>query len=429
MGLIEALESPDKERRGPVPALRSRPFRLFWFGQMISLTGTWVQAVAQQWLVLQITHSAFQVGLIVTVQFLPLLLLVLFTGPVADRMDKRLLLLLTQAASLILAATLATLTLFHVVQYWHILLIAAALGTVNAFYTPARQSFVPELVERDDLLNAVALNSVIFNGARVAGPALGGLLYAATGPAIAFYVNAGSYLAVIAGLLMIAPLRREQKVQSEPSGYVEALLEGFRYIRNNVRVMVILALVGVASLFALNFTTLLPVFSKFVLHLSSSGFGVLLTAQGAGSLLASVTLSLWSRQEFARRLIYGGAFAFLILELVFAMARSYPLALALLLPTGFFMTLFTTTANSRVLSLTPASLQGRVMSVYSLMFLGVTPIGSLLAGAVAERWGAPVAFLLGAGITLLVTAVIWGWRGRNRGTPAAASQPSVASSS
>jgi MFS family permease len=208
---------------------------------MISLSGTWVQSVAQQWLVLQLTHSAFKVGLIVTVQFLPLLVLVLFAGAVADRVDKRLLLLVTQVLSMILAAILGTLVLLHVVRYWHIVLIAAGLGTINAFYVPGRQSFVPELVERENLLNAVALNSAIFNGARVVGPAVGGLLYAAAGPAWAFYINSASYLAVIVGLFMIKRVRTADTAPRDPGTYAAALGEGFRYIGRNTRVLVILA--------------------------------------------------------------------------------------------------------------------------------------------------------------------------------------------
>jgi MFS family permease len=393
---------------------------------MISLTGTWVQSVAQQWLVLEITHSAFKVGLITTVQFLPLLVLVLFAGAVADRVNKKTLLLVTQVVSLILAATLGTLALLHAIQYWQILLIAAGLGTVNAFYVPARQSFVPELVERDHLLNAVALNSAIFNGARVVGPAVGGLLYAATGPAWAFYINAASYLAVIAGLLMIRTGRRQAQRPREPRTFLADLGEGFNYIFRHVRVMVILSIVGVASLFALNFTTLLPVFAKFDLNLSSTGFGILLAVQGAGSLTAAVVLSVWSRQDLARRLIYGGAFTFLILEIAFAFTRSFSAALALLFPIGFAITICTTTANSRVLDLTPGHLQGRVMSVYSLMFLGMTPFGSLLAGAVAERWGATTAFVLGAGVTLAFTLAVFVLRGRTRDRPSSGEVTGVA---
>lgn len=421
IGRLRLISQDESDATPRLPALQSRDFRLFWFGQLISLTGTWVQSVAQQWLVLELTHSAFDVGLIVTVQFLPLLLLVLFTGPVADRVDKRNLLLVTQVGSMLLAAILGTLALTHTIQYWHILVIAAGLGIINAFYTPTRQSFVPELVPRDHLLNAVALNSTIFNGARVVGPAVGGVLYGATGPAIAFYVNSASYLAVIAGLLLIRPNRRaDVKQERSPTGYVADLLEGFRWIGENTRVLVILLLVGIASLFALNFQTLLPVFARFDLHLSSSGFGVLLAAQGAGSMTGAVALAFFTKREFARRLIYSGAFTFLILELIFSFVRIYAVAIALLFPIGLAITLFTTTANTRVLSLTPNALQGRVMSVYSLMFLGVTPIGSIIAGAVAERFGAPTAFIGGAAITLVATAIIFVIRTRGR-DPAPAS--------
>lgn len=406
--------APRTTRAARLPALRSRPFRLFWFGQMISLTGTWIQSVAQQWLVLVLTRSPFQVGLIVTVQFLPLLLLSVFVGPLTDRMDKRALLLITQVGSGLLAALLGTLALTHVVRYWHVLLIAAGLGIIQVFYVPARQSFVPQLIDREHLLNAVALNSAIFNAARVVGPAIGGLLYGLTGPAWAFYINAASYLAVIAGLLLIKPVGAEGSRQRTTT-YRADLVEGLRYIRDDSRVMTILAIVGVASLFALNFQTLLPVFARFNLRLGSSGFGVLLAFQGAGSLLGAVVLSIWSRQDRARRLVYGGAFTFLILELIFAFVGNFGLAVALLFPIGFAITLCTTTANSRVLDLTPAHLQGRVMSVYSLMFLGMTPIGSLAAGAVAERWGASAAFALGAGITLAFTVTIFTVRSRLRG--------------
>jgi len=178
--------------------------------------------------------------------------------------------------------------------------------------------------------------------------------------------------------------------------------------------MVILLLVGVTSLFALNFTTLLPVFARFVLHETSTGFGVLLAAQGAGSLLAAIVLSFWMKRSLARRFIYGGAIVFLTLEFALAFAHSFPVALAILLPAGFFMTVFTVTSNSTVLGLTPANLQGRVMSVYSLMFLGVTPVGSLFAGAVAQRFGAAAAFALGAGISLIVTIAVYLWRLRGR---------------
>jgi MFS family permease len=394
--------------------LQSRSYRLFWLGQMISLVGTWVQSVAQQWLVLQLTHSAFDVGLIVTVQFLPVLLLSLFVGPLTDRVDKRMLLLLTQVAAGLLAVVLGTLALTHQVQFWHVLLIALGLGIIQAFYVPARQAFVPELVPREHLLNAVALNSAIFNGARVLGPAIGGLLYGFTGPAWAFYINGASYIAVIAGLIMIRSRPVSGATSRRSSTYLADLREGLDYVRRSGSVRVILLLIGVASLFALNFQTLLPVFAKFDLKLTSSGFGTLVAFQGAGALVGAILLSIWSKPQLAKRLVYGGAFTFLVLELVFGFVRSFPLAAALLVPIGFSITLFTTTANSRILDLTPASLQGRVMSVYSFLFLGMTPLGSLAAGAIAQKWGATSAFVLGGGITLIFTLVVFMLR-RNAG--------------
>jgi MFS family permease len=388
-----------------LPALRHRDFRLFWFGQLISLTGTWVQSIAQQWLVLELTGSAFQLGLVTTVQFTPLLLLSLVGGAVTDRLPKRNLLLATQVIAGMLALTLGILIQTGLVRYWMVLLMAGLLGTVNAFYVPARQAFVPELVEKEDLLNAVALNSTIFNGARVVGPAIGGLLIASVGLALNFYINAASYLAVIIGLLLIRP--RPVAATARERTIWQTMREGLRYIVATPVVFTILALVGVASLFALNFTTLLPIFARGVLHVNSDGFGFLAAALGLGALMGAIFLAFFNRRDLARRLIYTGAFVFTIAEILFAISRSYPVSAALLIVVGFFMTLFTTTANTRVLSLTPPALQGRVMSVYSLMFLGMTPFGSFLAGLVAQRFGAPSALIAGSAITLAFTIFVF----------------------
>src|SRR5947209_3934154 len=230
---------------------------------MVSLTGTWIQSVAQQWLVLELTGSAFKLGLVTTIQFTPLLILSLVGGAVADRFSKRNLLLVTQAISALLALLLGILVKTGIVQYWQVLVIAGMLGTVNAFYTPARQAFVPELVDKESLLNAVALNSAIFNAARVIGPALGGLLVANIDLSLNFFLNAASFLAVIASLLLIHP----RKVETRDRGkLLRNVVEGLEYVVATPVVYTILALVGVASLFALNFTTLMPVFARYVLH-------------------------------------------------------------------------------------------------------------------------------------------------------------------
>lgn len=388
-----------------MPALASRDFRLFWFGQQVSLIGTWIQSVAQQWLVLKLTGSAFDLGLVTTIQFTPMLLLALIGGAISDRVSKRDLLLATQVISAVLALLLGLLVQTGRVQFWQILVFASILGTVNAFYVPARQAFVPELVSKDALMNAVALNSAIFNGARVMGPAIGGVLIATLGLALNFYLNAISFLAVIAGLLLIHP--RPVPAERRGQRLTENIAEGLHYIVEAPPVYTILALIGVASLFALNFTTLMPVFARYILHVGSDGYGFLMASMGVGSLTGAIALAFFNRRDLARRFIYTGSFVFLVAEILFGLSRLYSLSVALLVIVGFFSTLFTTTSNTRVLSLTPPQLQGRVMSVYSLLFLGVTPFGAFLSGVVAQRYGAPVALAGGAAITLMFTLAVF----------------------
>lgn len=381
------------------PALQFRDFRLFWFGQLISLTGTWIQSVAQQWLVLELTGSAFKLGLVTTVQFTPLLILSLVSGAIADRVRKRNLLIATQVISAMLALGLGILVRTGAVQYWHVLVFAGALGIVNAFYTPARQAFVPELVDKDTLLNAVALNSAIFNGARVVGPAVGGILVASVGLSLNFFLNAASYIAVIGMLLLITPKPGRPAPQGQRLW--NNVQEGLRYIVATPVVYTILMLVGVASLFALNFTTLMPLVARYVLHVGSDGFGFLMASMGVGSLTGAICLAFLKRRDLARPLILTGCIVFTAAEIALAVSRIFPVSVALLVVIGFSSTLFTTTANTRILSTTPSELQGRVMSVYSLMFLGMTPFGSVLSGLVAQHWGTPLALILGGAITLI----------------------------
>ncbi|MDQ2742723.1 MAG: MFS transporter [Chloroflexota bacterium] len=412
---------PGSAMSATMPALRSRDFRLFWFGQLVSLSGTWIQSVAQQWLVLKLTGSAFDLGLVTTVQFTPLLLISLISGAVADRVSKRNLLLVTQVISGLLAVLLGMLVATGTVQYWHVLVIAGMLGTVNAFYTPARQAFVPELVEKDALMNAIALNSAIFNAARVVGPAIGGILIASLGLSLNFFLNAASYLAVIASLLLIRP--RPVEASRKEERLLQNVAEGLQYIMATPVVLTILSLVGVASLFALNFTTLMPVFARFVLHVGSDGYGFLMASMGVGSLAGAISLAFFNRRSLTRIFIYAGAIALTIFETIFALSRIYPLSVGLLVIVGLSSTLFTTTANTRILSLTPSHLQGRVMSVYSLMFLGMTPFGSFLAGLVAQHFGAPTALIAGAIITFIFTLAMFMYR-RGHRTP----EPATATS-
>jgi MFS family permease len=404
-----------------LPALQYRDFRLFWVGQLISLTGTWIQSVAQQWLVLELTGSAFKLGLVTTVQFTPLLLLSLVGGAIADRFPKRDLLLATQVVSLILALGLGILVKTGTVQYWHVLVFAGMLGTVNAFYTPARQAFVPELVDRETLLNAVALNSAIFNGARVVGPAVGGILVASVGLSLNFFLNAASYVAVIWMLLLITP--RPVRPAVEGQRLWHNVREGLGYIVATPVVSTILVLVGVASLFALNFTTLMPLVARYVLHTGSDGFGFLMASMGVGSLTGAISLAFLKRRDLARPLILTGCIVFTIGEIALALSRAFPLSVGLLVLIGLTSTLFTTTANTRILSLTPPELQGRVMSVYSLMFLGMTPFGSVLSGLVAQHWGTPPALIIGGAVTLAFAVGLLVFRPEQRRARAAGEQP------
>jgi MFS family permease len=395
-----------------MPALQSRDFRLFWFGQMISMTGTWIQSVAQQWLVLKLTGSAFALGLVTTVQFTPLLLMALFSGAIADRVSKRELLLATQVASLILALVLGVLVQSGTVRYWHVLVIAAMLGIVNAFYTPARQAYVPELVPREALMNAVALNSAVFNAARVLGPAVGGVLIAVLGLSLNFYLNALSFVAVIIGLLLMAPRPVQESRRSER--LLVDVKEGIDFISSTSTVLVILLLIGVASTFALNFSTLLPLIARYVLHVGSEGYGFLSASSGLGSLSAAIGLAFITRRDLTRVFIYAGAIGLTVAEIFVGFSRTFPLTVGLLVVIGVTQTFFTTTANTTVLSMTPSHLQGRVMSVYSLMFLGTAPFGSFMAGLVAQRFGAPAALILGGAITLVFTVVVFFIRRRQQ---------------
>lgn len=401
-----------------LPALQFRDFRLFWVGQLISLIGTWIQSVAQQWLVLELTGSAFKLGLVTTVQFIPVLVLSLVSGAIADRFPKRNLLIVTQVISGLLALGLGILVRTGAVQYWHVLAFAGALGIVNAFYTPTRQAFVPELVDKETLLNAVALNSAIFNGARVVGPAVGGILVATVGLSLNFFLNAVSYLAVIGMLLLITPRPARSMVQGQRIW--SNVKEGLSYIVATPVVYTILMLVGVASLFALNFTTLMPLVARYMLHSGSDGFGFLMASMGIGSLTGAISLAFLKRSDLSRPLILTGSIVFTSAEILLALSRSFSLSVVILVVIGLSSTLFTTTANTRILSLTPNELQGRVMSVYSLMFLGMTPFGSVLSGLVAQRWGTPLALVLGGAITLVFALGVMVYRPEQRRAPPAA---------
>lgn len=406
-GSAEAALKSGKNLSEAWSALRHRNFRLFWLGQVLSLVGSWMQTVAQAWLILELTNSAFMLGLVGTLQFAPILLFSLFTGVLADRFPKRSLLLATQSVMMMLALGLGLLTLSGAVQYWHVLVLASLGGLAHALDMPARQSFIIELVGRQDLMNAIALNATVFNGARVVGPAVAGILIGTVGIAACFLLNAASFVAVLIGLLLIR-LNGAAVKKSKGGSVLEEIKEGLHYIKKTPFIRYSLALMGVMSVFAMNFHVLIPVFAREVLGQGAQGFGLLMSALGTGALAGSISLAYFSRWGPKRALIITGALVMCVSQIMLAPVRVFPLSLVLLMFTGWAMITFTASLNSSIQLRVPDHLRGRIMSVYFLLFVGMMPFGSLLSGAVARIWGSPAALALGAGIGLMGIA----WLGR-----------------
>jgi MFS family permease len=375
-------------------ALRHRNFRLFWSGQLVSLIGTWMQTVAQAWLVLDLTHSSFKLGVVSALQFLPMLFLSFFTGPLIDYFDKRRTIIWTQAVLMALAFILALLVWTGTVQYWHIVVLATLLGVVNTIDMPARQSYLIELVGKEDLMNAIALNSSIFNAARAIGPAIAGLLISKLGTAFCFFVNGLSFLAVIAGLLM---MRITAVSRRQPPSYaiLRDITEALNYIRNTPLVLTTISLVAVVSIFGTNFNVLVPVFVKMELHRDAAAFGFLMSAFGIGALFGAASLAFLSRWEPQPGYMLGGGLGLSLFLILIGFQKSYGLTAVLLALAGWSMVTFFGMANTTVQLNTEDRLRGRVMSLYTMSFGGLTPFGSLFAGTVAHWIQAPLTFALG----------------------------------
>jgi len=388
-------------------ALRYRNYRLYWFGQVVSLVGTWMQSVSQPWLVLLLGGSPIQLGIVLALQFAPSMVLAPLGGVIADRGDKRRLLMATQSVAMLQAAIFFALTITNTIQIWQIMVLAFALGLVNAVDMPVRQSFAAELVPREDLLNAIALNSASFNLARVLGPAVAGVTLALWGPAFNFATNAVSYLAVLIALTRMDPSAILRVPRPAMYGSVRSsLAEGIRYAVRTPTVLWPLVLLGGMSIFGMNFQTLIPLFARFTMHLNADGYGLLYAAMGAGSLVGSISLAFAGGRRPLMRLILGGGIGFVVFETVLSISRS-PLAvyptIALI---GLFAMLMINTINVVVQNSVPDELRGRVMALYVTVFAGTSPIGGLFAGGVAQIWGASTAFLAGAVLAGAVLAVV-----------------------
>lgn len=393
--------------RSPFAALRHRNFRIFYVGHVLSLAGKWLQITALGWLVLEMTDSEFWLGAVNAGMTIPVLLLSLYAGVIADRLDKRTILIAAQSVACVQAAALALLVHSGQVTLAWVIGLVLLLGLSNAFEIPTRQSFFVELVGRGDLTNAIALNSSAFNATRMVGPAIAGAMIGTVGIAACFYGNAISYVAVLIGLAMI---RRPPPPRVDvPVRVVDNIREGFTWIWRNPAARAVVLFVSSAAILVMPFTMLLPVFARDLLQVGPQGLGWLYSATGFGALLGGLTMaSIADRLERGRVLPYS-ATALCVFVGAFALSSHFLLSLLFLSAAGFSMIVSTATANSMLQSLVPDSLRGRVMSVYVVMFVGVTPIGSLQAGTVAGILGARFALVAGAAI-LLALLVLFLWR-------------------
>ncbi len=394
-------------------ALRVRNYRLYFCGQVVSVSGTWMQSVAQGWLVLRLTGSGVDLGVVTALQFVPMLFLGSWGGLIADRLDKRRLLYATQTSALVVALTLAALTLSGSIVLWQLYLMAALLGVVNLFDNPARQSFVLEMVGRDLVPNAVSLNSVLMNSARVIGPAIGAVLIAGighgdTGIGICFLVNAASYLSVLVALALMRPseLHRTPPVP-KAKGQVR---EGLRYVRGEPALLYPLLVIAVVGIFAFNFTVTLALLARFTFHSGAGTYGAFTSCMGAGAVVGGLVVAHRSRPS--ARALCGIGLAFGVCIAAVAAAPTPVVAMVCLVPMGAAAIAFIATANGTLQLAADPSMRGRVMALYAIGFLGSTPIGAPLVGAIATATSPRVALAVGAVATVAASApLLWvHWR-------------------
>ena len=413
------------EFRSTFASLRIRNFRLFFIAQVVSVTGTWMQSVAQMWLVLHLTGSGVALGITAALQFLPMLLFGTVGGLLADRMDKRRLLMLTQALAGLTALLLATLTLSGFVQLWMVYALALALGTVNVFDNPARQSFVTEMVGRESITNAVGLNSAVFTGARVIGPAIAGLLITFVGTGYCFLYNGLSYFPVVFALLLMRP---SELNRAQPTARAKGQIrEGIRYAWDRPELRFPLLLMLVVGLLAFNFSVLMPLMARYVFNSGAGTFGLLMSFMGIGS-FAGALFSANRKAPSHRLLTVAGALLGVFLVGA-AIAPTLWLELAVLIPMGVAMITFQATANSLLQLNSEPRFRGRVMALYVIVFIGSTPIGGPLVGWIAQQYGARVGLALGGIAALLASGVVFWLQQRwNVGTAPGSSSVRLAES-
>jgi len=386
-------------------ALKHRNYQYFFIGQLLSLIGTWMQSVAQAWLVYRLTGSTVLLGLISFSGQIPVFLLASVGGAIADKYNRQRILQITQTIAMILASVLAILTLTDTIQVWHIFVLASLLGLTNAFDIPTRQAFIVDIVKREDLTNAIALNSSMFNGARIVGPAVAGLLVATVGEGWCFGINAVSYIAVLSGLFLIK-IASQKKVPM-PGSAISNIVEGFKFVAKTSPIRSLLLLLGLISLMGSPYAVLMPVFAEEILKGGASGLGILMGASGVGALAGALALAARKSLRGLGRWIAFASAGFGICIVLFSFSRSFWLSAACLVPAGFAMMIQMAASNTLVQSMVPDNLRGRVMAVYSMMFMGMAPLGAIFAGTVAQHIGAPYTVAIG-GMICVIGAIIFG---------------------
>jgi len=399
---------PDLEDTSRIPqmlrALRHRNFQLFFSGQLISLIGTWMDNIAEAWLVYRLTGSSLLLGTVAFAGQIPVFLLAPIGGMVADRWNRQRVVIATQASSMVLAGILAVLTLTRRITVWEVVVLAALMGAVNAFDIPARQAFLVDMVGREDLMNGIALNSSMFNGARVIGPSIAGILVASIGEGWCFAANSISYIAVIIGLLLMHVNRAP--VETLRVSPFEHIVEGFRFVWNTGPIRALLLLLGLVSLVAMPYSVLMPIFAAKILHGNARTLGVLMGATGVGALGGALTLASRTGVKGLGRWVAVACASFGTFLILFSLSRWYLLSVALLVPVGFAMMVQMASSNTLIQAMVPDRLRGRAMAVYSMMFMGMAPMGALLSGWSADHLGAQWTLAIG-GVGAIVGAALF----------------------
>jgi len=406
------LPNPAAPASDPLPgwrrvftALRHRNFRLFFWGQLISLIGTWMDKTAEGWLVYRLTGSKILLGVIAAAGTAPLIVFSFWGGSIADRLPKRSILVVTQSCAMCLAFVEAFLVWSHLVQPWQIVVLATLGGIVLAFDMPARQSFVIEMSSREDLMNAISLNSSVFNGARLIGPSLAGIIMAQLGIALCFFIDGLSFLAVIAGLLMMNPPRMRAAVRTVSP--LRHALGGLAYVRHNRRLLTLFSLFSIVGVFGWSYAVLMPSYARDVLNLKATGYGMLMSAGGLGAMIGALVTAAVGQSMPRRPALLGGVWLFSAMLVLFSITRVFALSLLFLAIASFGLMIFMSTSNTLVQTSVPDEMRGRVMGVWALIFGGMVPVGSLEAGALAHWVGTPVTIAVGAIVSALAAFVTW----------------------